>query len=184
MSAREELLERCLTWLGANGAGSHSLRQIAAGVGTSHRMLIYHFGSREGLLAEVVARVEQDTRAVLAEVADPADPVTTSRRFWEHVSDPGAADAERLFYEIYADALHGRPWTASFRAAVIDALDEPVTAMFLGLGFPAEEARVRARLAIAVTRGLLLDLLLTGDRALLTAASDLFAELITRPGQR
>jgi AcrR family transcriptional regulator len=35
------------------GIADLSLRQTAAAIGTSHRMLIYHFGSREGLLAAV-----------------------------------------------------------------------------------------------------------------------------------
>jgi hypothetical protein len=37
------------------------------------------------------------------------------------------------------------------------------------------------RLSLAATRGLLLDLLITGDRAILNDAADLFAELVTRP---
>jgi AcrR family transcriptional regulator len=184
VSARDDLLDRCQVWLEANGFGAHSLRQIAAGVGTSHRMLIYHFGSREGLLAEIVGRIEADTRGVLTASAGTADSATVAGDFWRYLAQPELADAERLFYEIYAEALHDRPWSASFRAAVIDALDGPVTGLFEALGWPPEEARVRSRLAIAVTRGLLLDLLLTGDRELLTRASDLFAELVTRPDQR
>jgi AcrR family transcriptional regulator len=181
VSARDDLLGRCHAWLETNGFGAHSLRQIATGAGTSHRMLIYHFGSREGLLAEVVARVEATTRRVLAELVALDDPAEASRRFWRYVADPGLADAERLFFEIYADALHGRPWTSSFRASVISSTDEPVTALFERLGFDPEQARARSRLAIAATRGLLLDLLLTGEREPLTHAADLFAELILRP---
>ena len=153
MSARDDLLERCHGWLEANGFAAHSLRQIAAGAGTSHRMLIYHFGSREGLLAEVVGRVEANTRQVLAGLAALDDPAEASRRFWRYLIDPELADAERLFYEIYADALHGRPWTTSFRESVISATDEPVAALFERLGFGPEQARTRSRLAIAVDPG-------------------------------
>ena len=181
MSARDDLLARCHAWLEANGFGAHSLRQIAAGAGTSHRMLIYHFGSREGLLAEIVGRVEANTRQVLAELVDLDDPSDASRRFWRFLADPQLADAERLFFEIYADALHGRSWTPSFRESVITATDEPVAALFERLGFGPEQARARSRLAIAATRGLLLDLLLTGDREPLVRAADLFAELILKP---
>ena len=39
-----------------DGLGDLSLRKIAAAVGTSHRMLLYHFGSKNGLLLEVVPR--------------------------------------------------------------------------------------------------------------------------------
>jgi AcrR family transcriptional regulator len=182
VSARAQLLERCHEWLEVNGLRPHSLRQIAAGVGTSHRMLIYHFGTHEQLLAEIVGRVEANTRRVLAELTDTDDPSQASLRFWRYLSDPDLAAAERLFFEIYADALHGRPWTDAFRASVVTATEDPVAEAFAGLGFDPEQARIRARLAMATTRGLLLDLLLTGDRELLTRASGLFGELIVSAG--
>ena len=180
MSAADDLLDRCQEWFQSNGFGPHSLREIAAGVGTSHRMLIYHFGSREGLLACVVARVEAAQREVLSQLSDSGDPAAASRTFWRHLADPGLAPAERLFFEIYADALLERPWTASFRESVISAWDEPVAALFEQLGFSSDEARARARLSLATTRGLLLDLLLTGDLDRLTASADLFSDLILR----
>ena len=54
------------------------MRGLAAALGTSHRMLIYHFGSREGLLIEVIRAVEAQQRAALAQMlldtdASPAD---------------------------------------------------------------------------------------------------------------
>ena len=55
---RERLLDAAIEHFGRHGIGDTSLRGIAEAVGTSHRMLIYHFGSREGLLAEVTREVE------------------------------------------------------------------------------------------------------------------------------
>ena len=52
-AASARLLDAAIDHSGRNGIGDTSLRGIAEAVGTSHRMLIYHFGSREGLLAEV-----------------------------------------------------------------------------------------------------------------------------------
>jgi AcrR family transcriptional regulator len=57
-------------FLKEGGFSRLSLREIASGTGTSHRMLIYHFGSREGLLAEVVARIEAEQRVALASLGD------------------------------------------------------------------------------------------------------------------
>jgi AcrR family transcriptional regulator len=155
-----------------------SLREIAAGAGTSHRMLIYHFGSREGLLAGIVGRIEAEQRAALDELAlSGTSMVDGARAFWRRLADPDLAPAERLFFEVYAQALHGRDWTAGFRRAVIDAWEGPVMEAFAG--FP--QSRERARLSLAVARGLLLDLLLTGDREVVDAANELFARLITAP---
>lgn len=162
------------------GFSQLSLREIAAGAGTSHRMLIYHFGSREGLLAEVVGRMEAEQRTALAELASVADPSEVGRLFWRRVADPALAPAERLFFEIYAQALFGRSWTESFRTSVISAWTGPVEELLVQSGFSPDEARRRARLGLAATRGLLLDLLITGDREILDEAADLFGRLLTQ----
>ena len=177
--AKEQLLDKCVEFLQQHGFAERSLREIAAGAGTSHRMLIYHFGGREGLLAAVVGRMEAEQRALLANLAAQiSDPVERGRVFWTGLADPTLAGAERLFFEIYAQALYGREWTDDFRAAVISAWTGPVEQMFRDLGFSEREAQQRARLGLAATRGLLLDLLLTGDRRLLDEAAELFGRLL------
>jgi len=182
MSAREALLDRCVEFLASNGFSQLSLRQIAAGTGTSHRMLIYHFGSREGLLTAVVNRVEARQREAFAAMArETGDPIELGRRFWRRLTDPSLAGAERLFFEIYVQALYGREWTESFRATVISAWAGPIEELFVHYGFSQEEARARARLGIAATRGLLLDLLLTGEREAVEAAAELLGGLFPRP---
>jgi AcrR family transcriptional regulator len=176
--ARQALLDRCLAYLQEAGFSDASLREIAAGVGTSHRMLIYHFGTREQLLADVVGRIEAAQREALADlVAQEDDLVEINRRFWRRLSDPALAPAERLFFEIYSHALYGRSWTAQFRATVVSAWMQPLVELLVRAGYPEQEARQRARLGVAATRGLLMDLLLTGDRQDVDAAADLMARL-------
>ena len=176
-SARDRLLDRCLDHLRNAGFGRLSLREIAAGAGTSHRMLIYHFGSREGLLAEVVGRIEAEQRQALAELGATGDTdlAGLGRSFWRRISDPELAPAERLFFEIYVQALRGAPWTDTFAAAVIAAWERPLRDLFRSHGFGSRTAARRSRLALAASRGLLLDLLLTGERAAVDAAA---AELV------
>ena len=65
-SARDDLLRRAVEHFAVHGIGDTSLRSLAAGIDTSHRMLLYHFGSREGLLSAVVDAVESGGRATLA----------------------------------------------------------------------------------------------------------------------
>ena len=67
--ARERLLAAVLGYVTEHGFSDLSLREVAAAIGTSHRMLIYHFGSREGLLVAVVQAVEAAQRGFLAELA-------------------------------------------------------------------------------------------------------------------
>ena len=176
--ARQALLDRCVAYLQESGFSDASLREIAAGAGTSHRMLIYHFGTREQLLADVVGRIEAAQREALADlVAQEDDLLEINRRFWRRLSDPALAPAERLFFEIYSHALYGRSWTARFRETVVSAWVEPLVELLIRHGYPEQEARQRARLGMAATRGLLMDLLLTGDRQAVDAAADLMARL-------
>ena len=56
---RDALLRRVVAAAADGGLARRSLRDLAAHVGTSHRMLIHHFGSRDGLLAAVVDAVER-----------------------------------------------------------------------------------------------------------------------------
>src|SRR5436853_5945379 len=70
--AREKLLAAVIDYVATHGFSDLSLREVAAAIGTSHRMLIYHFGSREGLLVAVVHAVEDAQRAFLAEFAADA----------------------------------------------------------------------------------------------------------------
>ncbi len=166
-STRERLLEAAIEYVSAHGVADVSLRQLAAEIGTSHRMLIYHFGSKEGLLVEVVRAVEARERELLASFPSETPPGSAEamRLMWKHISDPAVWPNERLFFEIYGQALQGRQPEVSMLDEVVDAWLEPIAAMRRAQGVPARVARAQARLDLAVTRGLLLDLLATGDRA-------------------
>jgi hypothetical protein len=55
-------------------------------------------------------------------------------------------------------------------AQVVESWLEPSTELFARLGFSDADARAEARLSLAVARGLLLDLLATGDREAVDSA--------------
>jgi len=144
------------------GIADMSLRELAAAIGTSHRMLLYHFGSREGLLNAVARAVEEAQRAAVSQWGVS---LLNARQLWQHFSDPDLWPAERLFFELYAHALLGRPGTEGFLDSAIEPwVAELVPAIIREAGMDGKTARAEARLAVATTRGLLLDLLATGDR--------------------
>jgi AcrR family transcriptional regulator len=179
--ARDRLLDAAVEYALSNGIVDLSLREIAAGIGTSHRMLIYHFGSREGLLVDVVREVERRERASLTDVGvlSGAD----ARRLWARLADPGLRTQERLFFEIYARALLARPGTEGFLEEALEGWISPVATSMTSAGADPDTARVLARLGLAVTRGLLLDLLASGDTAGTTAAFELFTSLLEQGAQ-
>jgi AcrR family transcriptional regulator len=172
--SRERLLAAAIEHVAQHGVGNLSLRGLAAELGTSHRMLIYHFGSREGLLIEVIRAVEDQQRAALAQLLlDPeASPAETMRRMWRRLADPALWPNERLFFELYAQALQGSPHALPLLDGIVELWVEPLTRIAVAQGQPEAQARAEARLGVAVTRGLLLDLLATGDRDAVDAAME------------
>jgi AcrR family transcriptional regulator len=180
--ARERLLAAAMEHVAHHGVGNLSLRALAADLGTSHRMLIYHFGSREGLLIEVIRAVEAQQRAALAALLldTDASPAETMRRMWRRVADPALGPNERLFFEVYAQALQGSPHARPLLDGIVDTWVEPLARIAVARGRPEKEARAEARLGVAVTRGLLLDLLATGDREAVDAAMERYIEAVTR----
>jgi len=169
MTARDELLARVVADVAEHGIGDRSLRELAASVGSSHRMLLYHFGSREGLVAAIVESVERSQREALLELAaDTDDPHELVRRLWTRVSAPELRPFVRLFFEaLAASGDAGADRTAPWLDVAVDVTAE------VGVAFDP----VDIRLGVAVTRGLLVDVLMTGDVDEATAALERFVEL-------
>ncbi len=176
---RETLLEGAIDYVADNGITDLSLRQLAGALGTSHRMLIHHFGSKEGLWVAIVHEMERRQRAILADLIPAADvPVADAMRaWWRHVSDPSLWPNERLFFELYGQAIQGRPHTVQMLDGIIEDWMEPAVDINLSYGLSPAQARAHARLGIAVTRGLLLDLVATRDVEGVNAAMEAFVEV-------
>jgi AcrR family transcriptional regulator len=180
---RQRLLDGAIEYVGQNGLSDVSLRTLAAALGTSHRMLIHHFGSKEALWVEIVRTVEARQRELLADILpDPEAPLAEAMRaWWKHISDPALWPNERLFFEIYGQALQGRAHTTELLEGIVEAWLEPATQINISLGIPPDLARAHARLGVAVTRGLLLDLLATRDVAGVDAAMEAFIDVYSGP---
>jgi len=185
-SARDRLLAATMEYVGRNGVGDLSLRQLAAAIGTSHRMLVYHFGSKEGLLVEVIQAVEARERQALIALANdghlPA--AERMRRMWRRFADRSYWPQERLFFEVYGQALQSRPHTTRLLDGIVDSWLGPMTEIGVRDGLTRRAARANARLMIAVTRGLLLDLLATRDRKAVDEALRFFIAHYRTEGRR
>src|SRR6201998_3202437 len=177
---REKLLAAVVEVALAGGIADKSLRSMAAAAGTSHRMLIHHFGSREELLVEVIRAVEARQRAALADlVAEPGEmSAELADSFWEHLRSPDLAPQVRLFFEVYGQALQGRVWAQPLLDGIVEDWVGPVAAMLETYGTSPQTARTVARLWVAVGRGLLLDVLATGDDAEVDTAMQFFSEML------
>jgi len=183
-TGREALLAKAIGHFAEHGVGDTSLRALAEAIGTSHRMLIYHFGSRDGLLAAVVDTVEQGARDTLARMVEEAktdhDPLEAGLRYWHLVTDEALVYGP-LFFELSSHAMLGLPHAAELRERLVVTWLEALESMWTARGVPKLAARGQARLDLAVSRGLLHDLLLTGDRRAIDRAMQRYAaDAVTR----
>ncbi|MER5801355.1 TetR/AcrR family transcriptional regulator [Streptomyces mirabilis] len=176
---RAQLVNAAVDYVAAHGITDLSLRGLGAAIGVSHRMLIHYFGSKEHLLVEIVRTSEQRQRDLLSRLRlEPGlSPADAARLLWQQLTDPRLAGQERLFFEIYGHALRGRPEAAPLLEGLVNDWLEPLVAAEVAAGADPAVARNRARLGLATVRGLLLDLLATGDRAGVNAAMEDFLQL-------
>ena len=137
------------------GVSSLSLRPLAAAVGTSDRMLLYYFGTRDQLLVAVLGAVGEQLAERLA-AALPAEPVPPAQLLDEvrtALGEPGVEAHLRLYVEISGLAARGREPFRTVAARVAEG--------WLGwvadrLDVPADERRRAAAGVLAVVDGLLL----------------------------
>ncbi|MET7290117.1 TetR/AcrR family transcriptional regulator [Streptomyces sp. NPDC005573] len=180
---RAQLANAAVDHVAAHGIADLSLRGLGAAIGVSHRMLIHYFGSKEQLLVEIVRTSEQRRRDLLSRLRlEPGlSPIDAARLLWRQLTDPRLAAQERLFFEIYGQALRGRPEAAPLLEGLVNDWLEPLVAAEVAAGADPAVARNRARLGLATVRGLLLDLLATGDREGVDAAMEDFLRLFYGP---
>jgi AcrR family transcriptional regulator len=173
LERRRQLLDALIEEFAAGGIGDRSLRDVAAAVGTSHRMLLHHFGSREDLLVAIVEEVERRQMGLLPEL--PTNPAESFAAMWADLRRPELRRLERLFFECYARAAQGEKPFARMLPGAVDGWLAEVAAVAGDAFDPA-----MARLGLAVTRGLLLDLVATEDEAGVGAGAKAFANLLRR----
>ncbi|WP_433275354.1 TetR family transcriptional regulator [Pseudonocardia xinjiangensis] len=161
---REELLELAYRYALSHGLAGMSLRPLAEAIGSSPRVLLYLFGSKDGLVQALLARSRREEVALLAEAGSTDRPADAVRRLWDWLADPAHRDLLRLWTEGYARSLvePDGPWGGFAARSVEDWLD--VLRTVLG------PDRSAATAVLAVLRGALLDLLASGDVDRTTAA--------------
>ena len=175
---RGRLLSAVVAHFAEHGIGDTSLRGVAEAVGTSHRMLIYHFGSREGLLVEVTRVVEARQRSVMTATYDTdLPPLEAAAVYWERTVEATLRYGP-LFFELAAHATQGKEHAEPLRRELIGAWLPSVTELCRAIGIPEDQAETHARLALGAARGLLLDLLVTGEREQVTHAAELLNRLL------
>lgn len=174
-SARQaELLEAAYQYALTHGLADLSLRPLAEAIGSSPRVLLFLFESKDGLLRALLARARADELALLDRAGQPQSPaglVPAVARLWTWLAATEHRPLLRLWAEAYTRSLvqPDGAWAGFARATVEDWLG-----VLAGFQPPperdSEDGATRRTLALAVLRGALLDLLATDDDARLTVA--------------
>src|SRR3954466_885267 len=84
---REELLEKAYGFVLEHGLADLSLRPLAQAVGSSPRVLLYLFGSKDGLVRELLARARRDELAAIQGIGG-GDLEAVTERLWQWLSAP------------------------------------------------------------------------------------------------
>jgi len=178
MSTRkEELTEALIEYLLTHGLTELSLRPLAAELGSSARLLIYHFGSKEGLLAAAMDAMHSHLRSSLQALAKTdirKGDTRILREFWDWALAAENFSYLKLLYELQIlVARHPETYGSFLQQATGRWLE-----LIKGL-LPADKQRAAiASLPIAVFDGLFLELMSTGDRERTTRALDYFIVLV------
>ncbi|GAA1282029.1 TetR/AcrR family transcriptional regulator [Planotetraspora silvatica] len=180
--ARLALLDKAVAYVDEHGLNRVSLRDLARELDTSHRMLIYHFGSRDGLLSAVLHRIRQDHQRTV-----PADAGVGRRKAldlqWRACTAPEAEHRVRAFLYVLGQAAQEAEPYEEFLASLNQWIG-PLTDLGVAEGLDEGTARGQAELVNAAVRGLLISLVVTGDRdgaeSGFVALQRLFDESVTR----
>jgi AcrR family transcriptional regulator len=171
-----QLLDAIIGHLIAHGVAELSLRPLAKAVGSSPRVLLYYFGSKEEIVVKALARLRERQRTTYAQMraASFDSPSEACRSIWKQMSAPDSEPLFRLFFEAYCLALrHPQRFRDFLHAAIEDWLEFLATPL-CRKGCGRSEARAFATIVLAGFRGFMLDACATRDRKRLDRAVDLW----------
>lgn len=176
-NARAALLDRVIHSYAHHGVLDTSMRSLASALGTSQRMLHYHFGSRENLLAAVVEEVVTQEVATLEVMSsEGGDPFDTLMHHWARVRRT-AQTFGPLYFELATHAMYRRTYAARLPPVLVTRYQSAFAAIYATVAGPALSSRL-ARLTLAVGRGLLFDAMLDGDADAADTAAIEFRDMV------
>lgn len=171
---RAELLDAVVDYAVEEGFSELTWRPVAAALGVSANTLVHHFGTKEQMFVSILERLRERILSATGELlGERPDLATAARLSWQGATDPRRAPEFRLFFAVYGRALQAPELFARFLDRVVADWMRSLCEVQGPDADPAV-ARSRATLVIATIRGLLLDLLATGERKRVEHAAETF----------
>jgi len=185
-SARQdELLELAYRYVLVHGLADMSLRPLARAIGSSPRVLLFLYGSKDNLIRALLDRARADELAAIEafrQTGSPAGLHESALQVWDWLAAAEHRHLLGLWVEAYARSLvdPAGPWGRFAEQTVRDWLG-----LLAGRQPPARrrnQAGAAERTAVlAVLRGAMLDLLATGDTDRTTGAVTLVLRSMPAP---
>jgi AcrR family transcriptional regulator len=176
---RDELLDAVARDLLRGGLVGASLDRLATAAGTSARMLVHHFGSKQALLDAALRRCrEWELGRARAELPAVPDFPRVLARAWTWFGSDEAGQFFRLFGQLAASSRLGVDHAGVSRAQLSTEWLTIIGDGFLACGCRPPIARRLATVVVAQIRGLLLDLDATGDKQRVQDAYEGFMKLL------
>jgi len=171
-----ELLDAIVAYLVKHGIAEVSLRPLAKAVGSSPRVLLYYFGSKEKMLAQAVRRLRERQRSSFGNLRDAQyeNPSDACRAIWREMSTPAALAVFQLSLETFTLALRHRRQFARFLSNSVEDWLQFMSQPLIRQGVAPADARAYATIVIAGFRGFLLDYCATRDSKRINQAVEMW----------
>ncbi|MEV6319856.1 TetR/AcrR family transcriptional regulator [Nocardia sp. NPDC051787] len=159
---RAELLAAVVRYIADHGLADLSLRPLAAELGTSSRMLIYYFTTKEELLVQALATQRPDIAALFADITDVAELRERLWDFWTANTSGAGVTSVKVMLQVLGAACAPRSPYADYATAAIATFISALTDWLRRLDV-ADDPEVVATLLVSGLRGILQDRLITGE---------------------
>jgi len=163
---RMRLLGLTADYLLQHGVINLRLRALGEAIGTSHRVLLYYFASKQEL---ITAALDEAARTASVRDASLFGPTGTGPiepelvRVWKLVSAPAQLPLIKLFLQVVAVAIHDSSRYVEFLEGLNSEWATAYREYLAGHAVPDDDASVIAAEIIGLQRGLQLELAVGGS---------------------
>lgn len=164
MSRREDLLAQATDYVLDHGLIGLSLRPLAAGLGTSDRMLVYHFGTKDALVVALIEEIAERSFAAIRAIKPARTVHGGVLRIWEAHTHGQLNRCQRFYAQAAASGMLGDDPYRSYVTAADEAWSRSLGDYLRACGAPPRRVPRIVRLVDAGIMGLHLQLQVVHER--------------------
>lgn len=176
---REELLRGIRSYISEYGLADVSLRPLAAALGTSDRMLLHYFETKDNLLAQALASANPEFHSAFEHVDDLPALQSSLRELWRSMTTGTDVQSIRILLQAMGIACVGPGRFTEHVTTMFATLTDTLADSLYRCGAPHTDAHLQATVLAAGFRGLLFDRLITDDKDRTDAAVNILIRDLT-----